>query len=418
MSEQGRQVYSFGTFVLDAEERFLLKDGMPVQLPPKAFDLLVVLVRNGGRLVKKDDLMEAVWPGVTVEESNIPLNVHTLRKALDDNAGSPQFIETVPKQGYRFIAPVQELRKAVEKPIAVRPLSEEGEASSDNSGSAASGSKAVQDWDGKLLPPREDTSLHLPRPSGMLPKKLSSYFGGHLWHVLASCTLYALLYTVALFVEIAYQYDLLGPAAWKVAPWVFLWIMITSAAGMGADWKWTRRGEATGVILSLLIFIAAGVLLYAALGMLLPNTPITEAKFQTYTAHGAYLKSVYYFLPLAVFFLILPFHFVLSTQRDLQAGRRSLALAALFGKRVGATLGDAIYLRVGWLALALVVAALVSLGVLAHLFENLLPNMHINLFIQSVQWRTLLYFALGLECLAWYYYSLGRIRRRCMGVMA
>lgn len=73
------------------------------------FDLLSVMVRNPGRVLDKDFLLREVWPDSFVEEGNISFNVRQLRKALDDNAQSPIFIETIPRRGYRFIAPVEEV---------------------------------------------------------------------------------------------------------------------------------------------------------------------------------------------------------------------------------------------------------------------------------------------------------------------
>lgn len=420
MSEQDRHVYAFGSFVLDADERVLLSNGVPIPLPPKAFNLLVALVHHKGRLVRKDDLLNEVWPDATVEEGNISLNIYLVRKALGDNAAKPRFVETVPKQGYRFIAPVRELRaEKVASEQKSAPNVREGEGAAHEAGAAEPIAETAPPNGGDRMNPVTETNPGPFRlPHDTRPEQTASIFGGHLCHVLASCFLYALLYPVALLVEVAYQFDYLGPAALRIAPWVFCWIMVTSVAGLAADWKWARKGEATGLAISLLIFISAGVLLYIMLGKFLPGTPVTTAKFQTYTAHGAYLKSVYYFLPLAILFLILPFHFVVSAQRELQEGGPRLALAALLGKGIGAPPRGAIYLRVGWLGLALTVAALVSVAVIAHLFENLLPNEHLNLFMQSVQWRTLLYFGLGIECLMWYYRSLGRIKRKCLGLSA
>jgi DNA-binding winged helix-turn-helix (wHTH) protein/tetratricopeptide (TPR) repeat protein len=100
------QVYEFGQFRLDVAERQLLREGEPVRLTPKVFDLLVVLVEAGGRLVEKEELMARVWPDSYVEEGNINRNVSTLRRALDGDGGE-ECIETVPKRGYRFIAPVR-----------------------------------------------------------------------------------------------------------------------------------------------------------------------------------------------------------------------------------------------------------------------------------------------------------------------
>ena len=416
MSEQGREIYGFGPFMLDAGERLLLRDGAPVQLPPKAFDLLVVLVRRREHLVRKEKLLEEGWPDTAVVESNISYSIHLVRKALGDSAAKAFYIETVPKQGYRFVAPVEELTSATASPETERGP-DQPEAASPETIEAAEPVKeiGIHGDAGRtgLIPKVLPQVLPSGRDIGSdAPARL---FGGHLCHVVASSALYALLYPVALLVEVAYQFDRLGAPALRLVPWVFGWIMLTSVTGLAADWWWARRGEAKGLALCLLVFVGAAVALYVALGTFLPGAPVTEARFQTYTAHGAYLKSVYYFLPLAVLFLILPFHFVVSTQGELQAGRARTVLDILLDGRQAAPPAGPVYLKVRWLGLALTVAALVSVAVLAHLFENLLPNEHLNLFIQSVQWRTLLYFGLGLECLVWYYRSLCRIRQTCLG---
>lgn len=100
--------YEFGEFQLDVRERALLRNGEALQLTPKAFDTLVVLVENAGSLVEKDEMMKVVWPDSFVEEIGLARNISVLRKALGQEAGGPQFIETVPKRGYRFTAPVHE----------------------------------------------------------------------------------------------------------------------------------------------------------------------------------------------------------------------------------------------------------------------------------------------------------------------
>ena len=77
-------VYYFGSFCVNQAERQLLRDGEPVHLAPKAFDLLLVLIRNKGRLVTKERLMQEVWRDVFVEEANLSVNIASLRKALED----------------------------------------------------------------------------------------------------------------------------------------------------------------------------------------------------------------------------------------------------------------------------------------------------------------------------------------------
>lgn len=88
-------------------ERLLFKDGKAVSLTPKAYDLLAFLASNPGRLLTKDELLQAVWPDAVVEESNLAYNVFAIRKALSDGEETERYIETVPKRGYRFIAHVE-----------------------------------------------------------------------------------------------------------------------------------------------------------------------------------------------------------------------------------------------------------------------------------------------------------------------
>lgn len=107
MNARETELYSFGPFVLIPRERRLLQAGVPVTLAAKAFDLLVVLVRNHGRLVGKDTLLEEVWPGVVVEEVNLTVNISAVRKALGVNESGGDWIETVPRHGYRFCGDVK-----------------------------------------------------------------------------------------------------------------------------------------------------------------------------------------------------------------------------------------------------------------------------------------------------------------------
>jgi pimeloyl-ACP methyl ester carboxylesterase/DNA-binding winged helix-turn-helix (wHTH) protein len=102
-----RRAYRFGPFQLDVRERRLTRGCDVIPLRFKVFDTLRVLVENGGRLVTKQELLDTVWPETTVEENNLNHNVSVLRKALGDRATGQQYIETVPRVGYRFAAPVE-----------------------------------------------------------------------------------------------------------------------------------------------------------------------------------------------------------------------------------------------------------------------------------------------------------------------
>jgi DNA-binding winged helix-turn-helix (wHTH) protein len=106
MQALSHRIYRFDDFELDAHRRQLLCGGRPVTLQPKAVELLVALVEHGGQLLTKDDLLEQVWPGQIVEESNLTVHMSALRKALGQRKGEHRFVVTVPGQGYRFVADV------------------------------------------------------------------------------------------------------------------------------------------------------------------------------------------------------------------------------------------------------------------------------------------------------------------------
>ena len=108
MSRPIKHLYEFGPFHLDPHERVLRRDGQPVSLTPKVFDTLLVLVERSGSIVAKDELMQRLWPDSFVEEGNLAFNISMLRKALAEGSDL-QFIETVPKRGYRFAASVREV---------------------------------------------------------------------------------------------------------------------------------------------------------------------------------------------------------------------------------------------------------------------------------------------------------------------
>src|SRR5712692_12016067 len=99
--------YEFGPFSIDAASRVLSRDREPVSLTPKVFDTLLVLVENSGRVVTREEILEVVWPDSFVEESNITQNISVLRQVLAPHFEDNGPIQTIPKRGYRFTAPVR-----------------------------------------------------------------------------------------------------------------------------------------------------------------------------------------------------------------------------------------------------------------------------------------------------------------------
>src|SRR6516165_4650125 len=120
MPPQERNLYEFGPFQLDPVERILWQEGRSVPLTPKAFQTLLVLVENNGRVVEKEELLERVWPDTFVEEATLAQNVFTIRKQLRDDKAEALYIETVPKRGYRFVAKVRVAEPAASTPESQR----------------------------------------------------------------------------------------------------------------------------------------------------------------------------------------------------------------------------------------------------------------------------------------------------------
>jgi DNA-binding winged helix-turn-helix (wHTH) protein/Tol biopolymer transport system component len=123
MSKSKPLVYEFDNFRLDAAQRRLLRDGEPVTLSSKAFDLLLMLVENSGRLVEKEELYQRVWADQIVEESNLTVQMSAIRKALGESRQRQQYISTVTGRGYRFVAGVTGLIEDHEVVIETRTLS-------------------------------------------------------------------------------------------------------------------------------------------------------------------------------------------------------------------------------------------------------------------------------------------------------
>jgi TolB-like protein/DNA-binding winged helix-turn-helix (wHTH) protein/Flp pilus assembly protein TadD len=117
MSLDQRELYEFGPFSLDPQERILWRDGKPLAATPKVFDTLLFLVRNQGRVLTKDELLQEIWPGTFVEEVNLAVNISTLRKLLGENPQDGRYIVTVSGRGYRFVAAVRETGRTPEEGV-------------------------------------------------------------------------------------------------------------------------------------------------------------------------------------------------------------------------------------------------------------------------------------------------------------
>src|SRR5215472_10413531 len=122
MGNAKRGLYEFGPYRLDSSKRLLIREGRHLAVPPKTFDLLLLLVEGRGRVFTKKELMEALWPDTFVEEANLSFQISALRKVLGENG--KDWIETLPRYGYRFSSEVVEIEANGRSPNGSRAVSE------------------------------------------------------------------------------------------------------------------------------------------------------------------------------------------------------------------------------------------------------------------------------------------------------
>ena len=420
MSKEIKHFYELECVCLYPEKAQLMvrEDGRQYSIRPKERDLLLALIKKQGGVVTYEELRQGLWPEFTEVKDilqTIRETKRTLSKLLKDIGKKPDnIIQTVMGEGYRLNVEVTEGWEG--EGDLLEESTQDNSAPSSVDDPKYERPEGSQNASGPEIPTQraETLSQHYPTENEEVIGGVRSLFGSHLWHLLISGILYALLYSIAIILEIAYQFERFGSTAMVIASLAFCWIWITSLCGFSVDLKLTTAGKTTGFTASLLIFVGAALLLYFCLGLFLPGVAITEAKFQTYPAHGAFFKNVYYFLPLAILFLIIPYHFVISAQKELKAGQKQKVRDVLIGKRMRVAPLGAIYLRLWWLGALLLAAAIGGVVGIAHLFENLLPGVHMNLFVQLEQWRTFIFFSLGLECMFWYYRRLNDLKSACL----
>ncbi|MEJ7860869.1 MAG: hypothetical protein WKF90_04435 [Pyrinomonadaceae bacterium] len=350
-------------------------------------EFLLLLLTKPGEIVSYGELHKGVAAWKDYKEiSQLKRTIHATKgelvkvlRSLSENFDS---IESVPAKGYRLNTDVSEFfsNNAVK---ADEVLEKDGE---------------------YFLNLNEKTKKEFP---------VRSLFGGHWQQVFFASAIYASLFVVALFLEIAYQFDNFKNIAFKLSLPVFLWIWLTSIAGLSAGSRLLQKFAYFGFICPVLVFLVGAILLHFFLGAFLPEYPITEAKFQTYPAHAAYLKDVFYFLILGILFIVLPMTaiFWLETETDKGNGRVVVGLPQVpKGKLM---LFNALVLLPRLLLGLTILFLLFSLAGTAHLLENLYPSAYLNFFMQLVWWRLFLYFTLAVECVIWYWFSLNSLKARC-----
>jgi hypothetical protein len=262
--------------------------------------------------------------------------------------------------------------------------------------------------------PAETAPENAPDPQAALPQ-----VDGHRWYAVVVSALYASLYAEAVILEAAYRFDTFGGKALVAAPLVFCWVFTTFLSALASDRWRTSRAKPGGQALFIFIAYGSAALVQIAVSTILPAYSTIQKAREPWSAQAAYLKNVaLYFLPLATVYVLLPFHFVLSVQREVFNNQHKSVLALLTGERNATAPRGAVYLRVRWLAIGLFAAAMLSVALTQDLFDHLRPNPYKNLFMQLVLGRVFLYFTTGLFCVLWYSRALNEVKRECLARVA
>lgn len=369
-------IYEFGNFRLEEKERRLIKNEEVIPLQPKSFDVLLILIQNAGQRVARETLNQAIWKDISVEDNNLSVYISYIRKALLEEGVDIEYIETIPKYGYRFQIPVSKL---ADSPITQTVKQ-----------------RYVESTNSRLRSYYTDKIIITPAKYNRL--------------ILTSSVIYALHYTITLYLEIAYKFDVYGTRSLIFSPLFFLGILFTSILGLRKIEQRILDNTGYSLAQGVSIFALASIAAFIGAWFLLPHIRITAAGFQTYTAPAAYLKDIGYIFPIALLYLIVPYHFILSVEQEIKEGRAKAVFELLSGDKESIRPPGTIYIKfwvqgvliTGWLIYAILARA--------HLFDNLQPSPYLIHFQIFQQTRTMMQFILAFYCMYWYYKNLNRLK--------
>lgn len=346
-------IYEFGDFTIDVENEKLLKGDEVIQLEPMPFKVLLFLVKNPGKIHKKDEILNCVWGMDAGAEDGLSVAVNKIRAALKDKAKNPRFIENLPRRGYRFIAEVTAVKKEENSLLVIRnqPLLE-----SENLA--------------------EEIAVSLPEESQK----------NHFPFIAATSFSYGLLFGIALLLESAYKFESFTPQIYSQAVGLLVWnggIMFCALLWMQ---ELLKKNKNYSVFYGSLLLCFGVFLSYLIVSYILPDTPVTLARFQSQPALAAFLKNEFYFLFLGVIFVLYPFYSVRGKQSEKTIF--ILSPQSLFG--------------------ILILFLAYHIPSTFYLTDNLLPSLNQGFFVRLVFLRSFIYFGLGVGGLIWYFSQIGK----------
>jgi hypothetical protein len=217
--------------------------------------------------------------------------------------------------------------------------------------------------------------------------------------------------------ELAYKFESFGNAPQWMAFYIFLWMSLGSILSFGLATKLARdRKRAAGPV-AICVLIAFGSVMYAAVRPQLPDFGVTGSiGVQPATAQSAFFKTLVYFLPFATVFLVIPFHTVVSMQRELLDGKHKLVLPLLTGNPDALTPRGVAFVSAKALVAIFGAATIISFIMLMVLIDHLAPGPTTNRFTILVELRWAACLALGIIAVTWYQRMLIELKRECLAV--
>ncbi len=396
--------YDFDNFRLDVKQQCLFREHRLIgDITPQLYSLLLLFVENEGQILDKEKLKEA-WQENYYNEEKMGKAVRRLRKALEKNGGEKNYIETIQRRGYRFTAAVIVRSEEDAKPPT--PPDDAGD-------SVTSGiENHLPDTAFQLTPFVGNLENELPSSPEVhenLPISSRRFLGGQVIFAITVSMVYGGWYAIAFAVELAYQFSAYRGTIFRLTPLIFLGMSATAFAGLAMNWKFSVRENFQGLLYSVAIFVCAAILLFICVSPFLPTVPVTLAKIQSQPAQAAFLKTLLYALPLAVFFLLIPFQFCVQMQQKLKQGRAADVVEVVTNKSLLRLSGSSFYIRRDALGFLLIIATVTTVVGMFQLFSNLIATRYMNLFQILYLIRVALWFGFALLCLGWYARMLNRL---------
>lgn len=262
-------------------------------------------------------------------------------------------------------------------------------------------------FDRELMPP---IAGHEAAAAFGLSSRLQQLLAGHRGLALVSCAVYAILYVLPMWVEISLQYERYAARVAMGMPFVIGLMSVTTYAALKLCWRRVARGDDYSLAFSFLILLAATLTAYGLSWIILPSWPVNIHS----TPQEIYVQNIGCDLALITICLLVPFHFIVSLQRELAEGRHNAVLKVLNREKDAVPVRHTIYLRIWPLLTVLTMQVYVIWRIQDRFMDTLAPGKHRVFFVTFSQTTWFIYFVLGASWMIWYYRMLNELKRECL----